>query len=152
MEETLRGSQAYGWAVGRATLATGTAYLSPPAGRGAPPCPRHADASPPALLVHLAQLGFQDLAVIVLRQRVDEDVILRPLEAGDVREAERIERLARRAAHHIGDDALAPLAVGAADHGCLAHVRVLEQHLLDLARIDVGAARDDEILRAVHER
>src|SRR5204862_3793303 len=33
--------------------------------------------------VERAQLGLQDLAVIVLRQRIDEHVVLRPLEARD---------------------------------------------------------------------
>src|ERR1700685_4271738 len=41
--------------------------------------------------VHPAQFGLENLAVVVPRQRVDEDVVLRPLEAGDVAEAERIE-------------------------------------------------------------
>src|SRR5205085_10848636 len=43
-----------------------------------------------------AQLGLQDLAVIVLRQGFDRDVGLRPLEAGDAAEAERVELLWRR--------------------------------------------------------
>src|ERR1043165_8634184 len=34
----------------------------------------------PSLRIERAQLGLEDLAVIVLRQRVDEHVVLRPLE------------------------------------------------------------------------
>src|SRR6187455_387568 len=37
--------------------------------------------------IEFAQIGFQDLAVIVLRQRVDEHIVLRPLEARDLRQA-----------------------------------------------------------------
>src|SRR6186713_75726 len=33
-----------------------------------------------------AQIGLQDFSVVVLRQRVDEDIILRPLEARDRRQ------------------------------------------------------------------
>src|SRR5262249_41056325 len=47
---------------------------------------------------------------------------------------------------------LAPLAVGPADYGNLAHARVREQNLLDLARIDIGAAGDHHVLGAVFER
>ena len=39
-----------------------------------------------------------------------------------------------------------------ADHGGLQHRRMGEQHLLDLARVDVGAARDDQVLRAIFQR
>src|ERR1700719_2972078 len=41
--------------------------------------------------VELAQLGLENFSVIVLRQRGDEHVILRPLEARDAVEAQRIE-------------------------------------------------------------
>src|SRR5262245_18476529 len=58
----------------------------------------------PAFRVELAQLGFQDLSIIVLRQCIDEDVVLRPLEACDLRKAQRVELACARIAHHIGDD------------------------------------------------
>src|ERR1700730_8500081 len=97
--------------------------------------------SPLVLLqIELAQLGLEDFAVVVLRQRVDEHVLLRPLEAGDAVEAERVEFAALGFADDIGDHDLAPFRVGPADHRDFAHPRMLEQHLLDLARIDVGAA------------
>src|SRR5262245_14899260 len=102
--------------------------------------------------IHRAQLGLEDLAVIVLRQRIDEHIVLRTLEAGDRVEAEAIELARGGVAHDIGHDDLAPFAVGSSDDGDLAHPRVPEQHLLDLARIDVGAAGDDDVLGAVLER
>src|ERR1043165_3626764 len=45
----------------------------------------------PSLRVELVQFGFQDLAVVVLRQRVDEHVIFRPLEARDFAEAQFVQ-------------------------------------------------------------
>src|SRR3954454_3865681 len=49
----------------------------------------------PSLRVELAQFSFQYLPVIILRQRIDEHVILRPLEARDLTEAQLIQ-FARR--------------------------------------------------------
>src|SRR5260370_3261284 len=51
--------------------------------------------------------------------------------------------------HNEGDDLLAPLGVCGADNARLGDARIeQQQHLLDLARIDVGAAADDEVLGA----
>ena len=83
---------------------------------------------------------------------LDEHVFLRPLEAGDAVEAERIELAAFGFSDDVGDHDLAPIRVRPADHRDFAHARMLEQHLLDLAWIDVGAARDDDVLGAVLER
>src|SRR5579884_2165271 len=110
--------------------------------------------SVPAASVELpAQLGLQHLAVIVLRQRLDEAVAARPLEAGDVVEAEPVELgLAHRGAgpgDDESDDLLAPFGMRAADHRGLGEAGMAQQHLLDLARVDVAAARDDHVLRAV---
>src|SRR6478672_12522180 len=69
----------------------------------------------PSLRVELAQLGLQDLAVIVLRQRIDEHVVLRPLEARDLAETQFVELARRHLAHHVGDDDLAPFRVRASD-------------------------------------
>src|SRR5580692_9014516 len=102
--------------------------------------------------VELAQLGLEDLAVIVLRQRAHEHIILRPFESRDAVEAQRIELGAVGVADHISDDDLAPLRIGPPDYRDLADVYVLEQDFLDLARIDVGAAGDDNVLGAVFER
>src|ERR1044072_4667508 len=88
----------------------------------------------PPFLIEFAQIGFQDLAVIVLRQRIDEHVILRPLEARDLRETQLGALGAARLADHVGQDDLAPFGVRPADNRPLAHRGVLEQRLLDLAR------------------
>src|SRR5947199_999921 len=45
----------------------------------------------PSFCVELAQLGFQDFSVIVLWQRIDEHIILRPLEARDLAETKLIQ-------------------------------------------------------------
>ena len=50
-----------------------------------------------------------------------------------------------------GLDRLAAIRVGDADDGRLAHGRMLIEHLLDLARPDLEARRDDHVLRAVDE-
>ena len=46
-------------------------------------------------------------------------------------------------------DLLAPVLVGDAEDGGVAHLGVREQHVLDLGRVDVGAARDDHVDLAV---
>jgi hypothetical protein len=96
---------------------------------------------------------LRDLAVVVLGQGLDEAISLRALEAGDVVEAQAIERGGRDigalAPHHEGDDLLAPVGMGPADHRRLQHAGVRQQHLLDLARVDVGPARDDHVLGAI---
>jgi hypothetical protein len=51
-----------------------------------------------------------------------------------------------------GDDLLAPLGARPPDHRHLGDRRVLQQHFLDLARIDVAAAADDHVLGAVLQR
>src|ERR1700682_6312017 len=106
----------------------------------------------PAPRVAFAHFRFQDLTVIVLRQRVDEDIILRPLEARYTLETKRVELLRVRLAHDVGDAALAPFGVGPADHRYFADFLVREQNFLDLARINVGAAGNDHVLGAVLQR
>src|SRR3954454_8600191 len=69
----------------------------------------------PFLHVQGAQICFQDLAVIVLRQRVEEDIVLWPLEARNVRQAQRIELARLHIADHIGDHDLAPFGMRPAD-------------------------------------
>src|SRR5215469_14401755 len=100
-----------------------------------------------------AQLGLQHLAVIVLGQRLREAIIAGALEAGDVVEAQPVERLARdfctRPRYDKGDDFLAPFGVWTPDDRSLGNVGVAQQDLLDLARIDVAAAADDHVLGAV---
>src|SRR5436305_3698855 len=105
-----------------------------------------------SLCVELAQFGLQDLAVIVLRECVDEHVILRPLEARDLTEAQLVELARLYVPDHIRDDNLTPFGVRPADDRSFAHAPVLEQHLLDLTRIDVRAARDDHVLGPIFQR
>ena len=50
-----------------------------------------------------------------------------------------------------GDHDLAPFVVGDAHHTGIADRRVAEQHGLDLGRIDVHAAADDEVRAAIGE-
>ena len=65
----------------------------------------------------------------------------------------QLRRRRRRPACELdrGDDDLAPLVVGHADDTGVADRRVPEQHRLDLGRIDVHAAADDEVGAAVGE-
>src|SRR5581483_7286540 len=71
--------------------------------------------------IALAQFGLEDLAVIVLRQRVDEDIILRPLEARDGCQAEGVQFGGPCGADDVGDDQFTPLGVRPADDGDFAH-------------------------------
>ena len=50
---------------------------------------------------------------------------------------------------HIGDRHFAELVVRDAEYGAFGHRRMLVERVLDLLRIDVLAARDDHVLRAV---
>src|SRR5690554_828624 len=100
--------------------------------------------TPDLFLAHLAERG--------LRQRVDEDDVLRMLEAGDAVLQQRehavgVDRAAR-APDDDGDHHLAPVIVGAAHDRGFLDVGRLDQHVLDLGRIDVLAARDDHVLLA----
>src|SRR5579872_7486103 len=52
---------------------------------------------------------------------------------------------------HRGGDLLAERLVRHADHGGLGDRGMLVEHLLDLARVDVVAAADDQVLLAVHD-
>ena len=60
-------------------------------------------------------------------------------------------RLGTFARHDHGGDGLAPFVVGHADHGDHRDIGMLRQHILDLARKDVEAARDDHVLLAVED-
>src|SRR5918996_813906 len=127
----------------------------PSAGRAAPMPLRDLNS---ALLrrQQVAQSGLEYLAVVVLGQRVDEAVVLGPLEAGDMGKAVGIEiggsPLRAGRCPDKCDHRLAPLGVRLADHRHLGDRRMAQQHLLDLARVDVGAARDDQVLGAVAQR
>ncbi len=58
----------------------------------------------------------------------------------------------RRLADDPGSDAAAPLRVGNADDGGFRDGGMRFQHHLDLARIDVEAAADDDVVAAIDER
>src|SRR5438045_8225672 len=96
-----------------------------------------------------AQFGFQYLAVIVLRQGLYKAVLARPLEARDMIEAELVERgfrhLSFRLRDNKRDDLLSPIRVRPPDDRGLDDIGMAQQHLLDLARIDVAAARNDHV-------
>src|SRR6266700_7583103 len=104
-------------------------------------------------LKQLPELRLENLAVVVLGQRLDELVVLGPLEARDIVEAELIELGGRQglaaACHYEGHDLLAPFGMRAAHHRAFGDGGMEVQHVLDLARIDVGAAGDDHVLGAV---
>jgi hypothetical protein len=74
------------------------------------------------------------------------------------RETERIELalecdgVGAAARHDASDDLLAPFLMPAADDRDFGDRCMRLQHFLDLARIDVGAAADDQILRPILER
>ncbi len=122
-----------------------------PCRRDDPPWSRHRRRA----LRPFAQFRLEDLAVIVLRQAIDEAVFLRPLEARRCREAELLE-----AAHRAPDPAGAPrkrprarpLRIRHTDDGNFRDGVMQRQDLLHLARIDVAAAGDDHVLGAVLER
>src|SRR5438067_2214448 len=109
----------------------------------------------------VAQGRLQHLAGVVLRQFGEEHIGAGALEAGDAIEAVRVEcsleQDARRivanryAQHDTGDDLLAPLVVPPADHRRFSDGGMAKQRFLDLPRIDVRSAADDQILRAILE-
>src|SRR5438034_8079606 len=99
-----------------------------------------------------AERRLEQLAGRPLRQRGHERDAHRALE---IREAGRAPGedlgLVQVCARARGEDGPRDLAVergGRTEHGGLSHRRVREQRLLDLARVDVLAAADDELARA----
>src|SRR6478736_5085551 len=102
-----------------------------------------------------AQLLLVDLPVEQARQRIEEIDAARFLVARDQIAAVLDELVlagrAGRPQHDAGLDRLPPAAVRHADDGRLQHRRMRQQRLLDFARIDVFAARDDHVLLAVDD-
>src|SRR5579875_2864906 len=100
-------------------------------------------------------LALEDLARRPLRQVVDDPHRARVLVCGDALThvfAELVRcRLGALTEGDCGADLLAPLVMRDAEHRGLADGRVLVEHLLDLARVDVVAAADDELLLAVDD-
>ena len=87
-----------------------------------------------------AQVGLQHLAVVVLRQRRQHHIGLWPFETRNSGEAMRIQRgLVQRAfADDKGYHLFAPFGVRTSDHGDFGHLRVFQQRLFNLARVDIG--------------
>ena len=106
----------------------------------------------------LAQLVLVELAVVVPGQRLGEldtartlvvrDAVAAPL---DQLGGELIRGLDAGLRLHDGHHDLAPIVVGNADDADVADRRMADQHGLDLGRIDVDAAADDEVRAAVGE-
>src|SRR3954462_13629221 len=123
----------------------------PAAGRGWP-WPR--PSARPGLLRHL-DLALEDLAGRALGELVHEPDLARVLVAGDLLLHEALELVGGDVLplleDHGGADLLAHRLVGHADHRGLEHALVLVEDLLDLARVDVVAAADDQLLLAVDD-
>src|SRR6202043_2231440 len=94
------------------------------------------------------------LAEGVARQGVEEADLVRDLEGGELTLAVREQggRLEGGLGDQVGDRDLAPFGVRAADDGGLADPGEGEERLLDLARVDVEAAGDDQLVAAAEPR
>src|SRR5436305_8413219 len=120
----------------------------PPAGRrGRAGCWR----SPPA--ASASDLSPHKLAYRVARQLVDKldslgHLVGHELTGGEVAQLTGIDR---SLGHHHGSHLLAPGVAGPPDHRHLAHGGMRSEHFLDLARMDVVAAGDDELLAAADQ-
>src|SRR4029453_15910993 len=100
-------------------------------------------------------LALEDLPGRALRQLVDEPHLARVLVGGDVLLDVRLQLRGRDRRsvleRHGGADLLAELGMGDPDDRALAHRRVLVEHLLELPRVDVVAAANDQLLLAVDD-
>src|SRR5713101_7991272 len=101
-----------------------------------------------------SQLVLDDLAGAVAGKLLDDDVPPRTLVSRDRDHASPVERsdvdprsLPR---NDEGDDALAPLVVRDADHRRVGDRRIAEENTFDLARVDVVAVCDYDVLHPVH--
>src|SRR5580692_9069332 len=109
----------------------------------------------------LAQVGrdvdiaLLDLAGPALGQRVHDPHVPRVLVRRDLALDEVAQLLGGgggpRLEGHRGADLLAQGGVRQPDHGGLGDRGMLVEHLLDLPRVDVVAAPDDQVLLAVHD-
>src|SRR3990172_6919053 len=112
-------------------------------------------ASPSRLCADLAPKLFpEDLAHRALRQGVHEADLFRALVLGESALAERDDLVGRRGLpgpeHDEREDLLAHERVRHSDHGGLGGLGEGVERLLDIPRIDVEAAADDEVLLALH--
>src|SRR6266536_1660609 len=110
---------------------------------------------PDHTLQPLAEGPAVDLADGRERQVVENAHLARVLVGGEPRAGEADQLFAghplARAQRHEGDHLLAVHRVGAPDDPGHRHSRVLHQRLLDVAREDVEAAPDDQVLLAVDD-
>src|SRR5690606_34264656 len=107
--------------------------------------------------VLIAQLRLLDFAHSVARQLIDDENALRQLELRQsVRERRNNLGLGRNCCPRLrredGNDALAEIRMRYADDGGLVHAGERIQLFLDLLRIDVEPARNDEVFRAPDDR
>src|SRR5690348_767168 len=98
------------------------------------------------MLLHLAERGA--------RQRVDSHEGAWHLERRQLRAARCLELsdVELLVAHDERDRNFASYSIRCADDRDFADARVLEQHLLDLARIDVESAADDQVAAPAPQR
>ncbi|MEY4848042.1 MAG: hypothetical protein RLZZ36_1155, partial [Pseudomonadota bacterium] len=106
----------------------------------------------------LAQLALQDLATDVARYRVDEaqfpgDLVARQLQASEGNDivGERLSGLLAFSQHDEPPHTLSPMGIGYSDDTGLAHRRMLLEDDLDLARIDVEAARHQHVFFSIDD-
>ena len=102
-----------------------------------------------------AHLAAEDLAGRALRQLVHQPDVPRVLVGGDPLLHERPQLVRRGRGARLERDRrahlLAERVVRDPDHGRLGDRRMLVQDLLDLPRVDVVPAADDQLLLAVHD-
>src|SRR5271170_3918149 len=102
-----------------------------------------------------ANFLFQDFSDLRTRQVGPDVHLLRRLDAADtpLDETNKLFGGQRAAGVNLDDggDSLAPFWVRQAKDGAVHHVRVLQQRLLDLDRIDIEAAGDNHVLGPVDD-
>jgi hypothetical protein len=103
--------------------------------------------------VGVADAALLQLAVVVARQGGDDVDAARHLVAGNafaqfVADGLGIERGAAFG-HHLRRQRLAEFIVGNADHGAVGNAGQGDQHMFDLRRVDVHAARDHHVRGAI---
>src|SRR3954452_9012235 len=84
-------------------------------------------------------------------ERGHEAILLRSFGRRQVLSREGIQCGGVRRSHDGGDDALAPGVIGYAEHGDVVDADQFAEHVLDLDRIDVDAAGDDEVFASAVE-
>src|ERR671922_1950491 len=110
------------------------------------PCPPRSRFKPS--VGELLEPGPVDLARRGPGKALHHDHVLRPVRTVEPAGQPSLELLLLLLGYHRGAHTLSPPWVRQAEHGRLVDPGVLEQHPLDLRRIDVHASRDDEVLPA----